>query len=230
MNIQQSEELVDWIDSKIRNLEILGGRRDRFSASCFDIVHEHHRSIVLLVANRLYGSAFALVRPTYETLVRGVWIWTCATDEQIQEIMEKDKIGHSYTLVSDIEKKNKNFGQVLNEIREKHWSSLSSFTHTGFRQIARRNTQEHIEPNYDEHEIERIIEFADALALLERFTISCSRASPRSSGKTRAGPKRPGRGWGAPRLGGRPSWPPCGLEARTPQGGERRATQHRDWR
>ena len=71
---------------------------------------------------------------------------------------------------------------------------------------------------------------------LERFTISCSRAGPRSSGKTRAGTKRPGRGWGgsppgrAPRLGGRPSWPPCGLEARTPQGGERRATQHRDWR
>ena len=36
---------------------------------------------------------------------------------------------------------------------------------------------------------------------LERFTISCSRARPRSSGKTLAGPKRPGRGWG-----GLPAW------------------------
>ena len=36
---------------------------------------------------------------------------------------------------------------------------------------------------------------------LARFTISCSRARPRSSGKTRAGPKRPGRGWG-----GLPAW------------------------
>ena len=36
---------------------------------------------------------------------------------------------------------------------------------------------------------------------LERFTISCSRARPRSSGKTRAGTKRPGRGWG-----GLPAW------------------------
>ena len=65
-------------------------------------------------------------------------------------------------------------------------------------------------------------------ARLARFTLRCSRASPCSSGKTRAGTKRPGRDGGAPRLGGRPSWPPCGLEARTPQGGERRATQHRD--
>ena len=37
--------------------------------------------------------------------------------------------------------------------------------------------------------------------ILERFTISCRRASPRSSGKTRAGTKRPGRGWG-----GLPTW------------------------
>ncbi len=29
--------------------------------------------------------------------------------------------------------------------------------------------------------------------ILESFTISCSRASPRSSGKTMAGTKRPGR-------------------------------------
>ena len=36
---------------------------------------------------------------------------------------------------------------------------------------------------------------------LERFTLSCSRASPRSSGKTGAGTKRPGRGWG-----GLPAW------------------------
>ena len=168
MNIQESEELADWLDSKIRNLEFPGGRRARFSASCFDIVHEHHRSIGLLVANCLYGSAFALVRPTYETFVRGLWIWQCATEKQIQKIVEKDRMGGLYTLVSDIEKlKNtKYLGQVLNEIKKRHGKPFNSFTHTGFHQIVRRNTQEHIESNYDKHEIGRIIEFADALALL----------------------------------------------------------------
>ena len=173
MYVQQSEELADWIDSKIRNLECPGGIRARFSVSCFDIVHEHYRSIVLLVANCLYGSAFALVRSIYETFVRGVWIWECATEEQIQKIMKKDKIDPSLKcLISDIEKKGKNWGQALNGIREKHWSSFNSFTHTGFQQIARRNTQKHIESNYDEHEIEYIIGFVDALALLAGFRLA----------------------------------------------------------
>ena len=77
-------------------------------------------------------------------------------------------MGGLYTLVSDIEKlKNTEYlGQVLNEIKKRHGESFNSFTHTGFHQIARRNTQEHIESNYDKHEVGRIIEFADALALL----------------------------------------------------------------
>ena len=48
---------------------------------------------------------------------------------------------------------------------------------------------------------------------LERFTISCSRASPRSSGKTRAGTKRPGRGCGGSPPGRAAILAPCGLEA-----------------
>ena len=52
---------------------------------------------------------------------------------------------------------------------------------------------------------------------LERFTIGCSRAGPRSAGKTMAGTKRPGRRWGAPRLeGGHPGrhagWKPALLK------------------
>lgn len=168
MNIQKSEALADWIDSKIRNLEI-PSERVRLSVSCFDMVREHHRGIVLLVANRLYGSAFALARPIYEALVRGLWIWQCATDEQIQKIIKKDEIKPSFReLVENIEEKEnpKIVGQVLNEVRKRHWKSLSSLTHTGWLQIERRNTKEHIESNYDENEIEHIVGFADALALL----------------------------------------------------------------
>jgi hypothetical protein len=169
MNVQKSKELADWINDRRRNLEILGGRRARFSASYFAIVHEHHRSIVLLVANRLYGSAFALARPIYETLVRGLWIWRCATEEQIQKIIDKDDVDRSLSkFLSDIEEKEEAeyLGQELNKVKEKHWKSLSSFTHTGFHPIARRNTLEHIESNDDEDEIEHIVGFVDALALL----------------------------------------------------------------
>ena len=120
MDVQQSEELADWIDSKIRNLEILDGIRARFSASCFEMVHEHHRSIAILIAHCLYGSALALARPTYEAFVRGVWIWECATEKQIQKLLNADKIDSSFkSLVSDIEKKGQKFGTSIKQDKGK---------------------------------------------------------------------------------------------------------------
>ena len=49
---------------------------------------------------------------------------------------------------------------------------FNSFTHTGFAQIARRNTQEYIEPNYGKKEVGRIIGFADGLAILAGLQIA----------------------------------------------------------
>ena len=172
MNVQKSEELADALASSLRNRNFPDSRRNRFSASCFDIVHEHHRSIVLLVAYRLYGSAFTLARSIYEAFVRGAWLRLCATEEQMQKMID-DKFSPSLpSLVSAIKKKDKNLGHILDEIRKRHGHMFNSLTHTGFAQIARRNTQEYIEPNYDENEIGRIIEFADGLAILAALHIA----------------------------------------------------------
>ena len=162
MDVRQSEALADWLDSKIQNLEFCDVRA-QLSASCFQIVHEHHRSIVLLVANRLYGSAFALVRPIYEAFARGWLLYRCNTEKQMQRVIDNPSF---QSLVSAIKKKDENWGQVLDEIRKRHWHMFNSFTHTGFEQIARQKTQKHIEPNYDEKEVADIVGSVDALAIL----------------------------------------------------------------
>lgn len=172
MNVQKSEELADALASMIRNLELPDERRARLSSSCFDIVHEHHRSIALLVGYRLYGSAFTLARPIYEAFVRGAWLRLCATEEQMQKVIDDEFSPSLPSLVSAIKKKDKNLGPILDKIRERHGPMFNSLTHAGFAQIARRNTQEHIEPNYDENEVGRIIEFADGLAILAGFQIA----------------------------------------------------------
>ena len=172
MNVQKSEELADTLANSLRNRSFPDSRRNRLSVSCFDVVHEHHRSIALLVAYRQYGSAFTLARSIYEAFVRGVWLRLCATDDQMQKVIDNAFSPSLPSLVSAIKKKDENLGPILDKIRERHGPTFNSLTHTGYAQISRRSTQEHIEPNYDEKEVGRILAFADGLAILAGFQIA----------------------------------------------------------
>ena len=172
MNVQKSEELADTLDNSPRGRSFFGSKRNLLSASCFDTVHEHHRSIALLVENRLCGSALTLARSIYEAFVRGVWLRLCATEDQTQKVIDEEFSPSLPSLVSAIKKKDTNLGPILDKIRERHGPMFNSFTHTGFAQIARRNTQGHIEPNYDENDVGYILAFADGLAILAGFQIA----------------------------------------------------------
>ncbi|MBA7642435.1 hypothetical protein ES703_50128 [subsurface metagenome] len=59
-------------------------------AAYTDLALEHHESIYLLIDRKLYGSAFALVRPLFDTFYRAHWVCGCATKEQVHEICNND--------------------------------------------------------------------------------------------------------------------------------------------
>lgn len=81
--INKSEELILWLDTQIDGLEIASEERIRLAAGCLDMALEHQKAIMLLVANKLYGSAFSLARLIFEAYVRGVWLQMCASETEI---------------------------------------------------------------------------------------------------------------------------------------------------
>lgn len=174
MDVQKSEELAEALDSSIRNcsfIEVAGGRY-QLSMSAFEIAHEHHWSIARLIADDLYGSAFTLARPIYEAYVHGVWLRACAVEDQLQKIIAGTFTPSLASMVTDIKKKDKRLGNTLEEIRTRHGKVFDSFIHTGFESIVRRITQDRIEPNYKEEEIQDLLKFSDALAILAAFQIA----------------------------------------------------------
>jgi len=81
--IDQSEELICWLDRLIEVLSIPTNDRTVIVASCQDMALEHHKSIVLTTAAQFHGSAFALVRLQFEAYVRGQWLRYCASDDEV---------------------------------------------------------------------------------------------------------------------------------------------------
>src|SRR3546814_1462298 len=83
---------LDWIDSKLPCVKIDGDHRHRIPAQLYDLALEHAASILHLIDTCRYASAFALVRCEFECFVRGAWTHHRATDEEIEQFVEKDEI------------------------------------------------------------------------------------------------------------------------------------------
>ena len=170
--IENSEKLIQWIDSKINGLEFISDDRSRMVAGCFDIGLEHQKAIIILLARRMYGSAFSLLRLLFEAYVRGLWLQHCANKKEIKTFME-GKIDKTFgNLIKDIEKKEGYEVGILSEAKKAGWAEMNCFTHSGFSQVVRRNTESSIEPNYDPEEIEEAVHFTNAIGLLCSLELS----------------------------------------------------------
>ena len=66
------------------------------SANCFDVSLEYQKAIVLLIENKLIGSAFSLVRLQFEAYIRGLWLIRCATEPEIEKF-KQDILKYAYS-------------------------------------------------------------------------------------------------------------------------------------
>jgi len=170
--IQKSEALIQWMNQKIDGLEISSEDRTRISAACFDVALEHQKAIVLLIANKLVGSAFSLVRILFEAYIRGLWIGKCATDKEIEDF-KKNKLEKTFgTLIQEIEQEDGFQEGVLSKGKAANWKAMNSYTHSGFFQSVRRFKEKTIEANYDEEEVIDILGFSDAIGMLTALQIA----------------------------------------------------------
>ena len=147
--------------------------RNRMAGACFAITLEHHQAVTVLAAQKqpLYASAFALVRPAYESYVRGMWLSHCAEDTQVETFANDGKIPGMGSLARAVEIAG-NLDPQLSGIYTRNWSAFCSFTHSGGLHAQRWNTPEAIEPNFSDVEVREALQFTSAMALLAAIGVA----------------------------------------------------------
>lgn len=173
-SLQRASRLTDLLSAKLHEQPIPANLRNRIAGACFAIALEHQHAVVILLERNppLNSSAFALVRPVFESYVRGMWLSHCATEAQVDAFSKGAKPPDTASLVIAVEKAGEFDGKHLSGVYEKHWSSFSSYTHTGALQVQRWNTSEAIEPSFTDKEISEVLEFTAALALLSAVSVA----------------------------------------------------------
>lgn len=170
--IKQAEQVAQTPDRRIDGLEVGSALRFRLAGGCLDVALEHHKAVVLLIARSLHGSAFSIIRLMFEAYVRGVWLHQCATEAELKDFAE-DRLSPRFTaLVTAVETLEGFSGGELMVAKRRSWQAMCSFTHTGFQQVVRRNTETTLEPAYEEDELIEVLGFANAIALMAALEIS----------------------------------------------------------
>ncbi|MEW6671621.1 MAG: hypothetical protein AB1427_07950 [Thermodesulfobacteriota bacterium] len=147
--IDKGRKLKKEIGEMVKKHEYPHGNKNQLLLGYHSIMVEHHTSIHLLIENKLNGSAFALVRALYEPLYRAHWVHGCATDDQIEKIVEgKDVFPKMKCMVEEIDSAY-GTGNFWQEIKNNSWSAMNDYTHSGVRQISNRFDNNEVISNYD---------------------------------------------------------------------------------
>jgi hypothetical protein len=147
-------------------------RRTTLTLAYLNLSLDHHAGIVLLMKNKLYGPALALVRVVLEAMFRAHWVVGCATPQQVDQVAENDdfkfpKMDDLATAVDDAFSDPDD--QPLTFFRKAKadaWNATNSYTHSGLRQLARQFTENRVEANYKPAELGDGLNAATASVLL----------------------------------------------------------------
>ncbi|UUX95390.1 hypothetical protein LRS07_19605 [Aquabacterium sp. J223] len=109
--------------------------------------------MVLLLEERRYASAMALLRPALESFLRGEWLAHCASEAQVDSFMSDEDPPKLRLLLDALEQVHPYEGGKLTALVRRHWDAMCSFTHTGGLHVQRWMTETAVEPAYTAEEL-----------------------------------------------------------------------------
>lgn len=158
-------------------IEVPRTEKNRAAAASFCIAQDHHAAIVFLMKNTFYSSSLALLRILFEAFLRGIWLKHCATDAQVSAFFRGEEPPKN--MIAEIEFTEAFTGGILSSIKKNTWRTMCDFTHTGGLHLQRWQSQDAVEPEFAEDELEECLNCAEifgALAGLELVQMSKSNA------------------------------------------------------
>jgi hypothetical protein len=135
------------------------GDRNMLLLAYWELVSDFHRGIHALIRSGFFASAFALVRPAVESLVRA-HVALKGSKVELQRLQTDDyrvnleKIGPWIDAEFGLE------GMMENFLNKRTREALHGYTHAGLHQLGRRFDTGYVKPKYGDDELVEVIRVA----------------------------------------------------------------------
>jgi hypothetical protein len=162
--INQAKDLGIWLHERTNQKRFPAGIREQTGLAILQLTEDVLDAIIVLIGAQMPGPAWSLARPLFEGYVRGFWLLNCASDEQVIEFIN-GKCPNFPGLLSAVPKDAESGGAWIHVNSEKNLTAFHDLTHGGSEHVKRRLTDDSVEPNYPEHELESLIELGNEIRM-----------------------------------------------------------------
>ncbi|NHQ93320.1 DUF6988 family protein [Janthinobacterium lividum] len=152
-------------------LQTMLGKRGEVSARSYvalaylNMALDHREAILLLVGVGAFSSATALQRPLLEAAITGLWVESCATDTQVEEIRRIERPPPKFDVAARKLIQSHDFGKWI-EIFRGHYKIFNDYTHGNERQLSRWLRSGTAGPCYDIRQMIETLHHTDLVGLL----------------------------------------------------------------
>jgi hypothetical protein len=159
--LKRTATLHEAVQTHVSDLFPVEDRRSTVAFQAGLLSLEHAIAAVALIDIELQASAYALMRPQYESLVRGIWLLYAASDNWVEKLgepltMEAAKRANEGPMLADMLKNLEASSTApqfivgqLKEFRDVTWKALNSYAHGGLHPLARTATGYPAQLTYD---------------------------------------------------------------------------------
>ena len=173
--LEDSKNLLNWVATRLDGLrvpDLPDNKRLQMALACQHIAIEHAQAIIVLIDNKIYGSALALQRPLYEAMVHGLWLRHSAMEEEVDKAAEG--IFPKFQKMANITlpTKDQNNAKLLKDLKDEWWNLLCNYTHGGAKQILARFNCTGLCSNYRRNEVMVALHLANFIQLYSGFEMA----------------------------------------------------------
>ena len=156
------------IGEAVVSLQIPAQLKSRLSAGCHSAAMQNHAGIAVLFSLGLHAPAFALLRPAFESYVRGIWLSDCAKQAEISAFVAGvwQNVPSMGNMVDQLESTASIGTGILKQSFLSNWETLCGFTHSGIEQIQMHISTGAVESNCSPEQIDEALNFAGACAAM----------------------------------------------------------------
>lgn len=166
--LARAQSLAYRISAEYNGQPLPDDRRACAAIGCLTVAQQHHCGIILLLRDDMpvHASAFALIGHQIETAFNALWLWYCATEEEITRFLSDGSGKSMRQLVAQVDSALAGRDGHEAAIVRGHWARLSDFVFSGERRIRHWLDANEVDAMYSEEAVTELVELSNSMAEL----------------------------------------------------------------
>lgn len=166
--LARAQSLAYRISADFNGQPLPPDRRAIAAIGCLTVAQQHHCGIILLLRDDMpvHASAFALIGHQIETAFNALWLWYCASEDELGRFLADGSGKTMRQLVAQVDGVLAGSDGPEAALLRDHWARLSDFVFSGERRIRHWLNANEVDAMYAEEAVIELLELSNSIAEL----------------------------------------------------------------